>query len=918
MAAKPEISIRWIDVLAPGERRRLVEEWNATGAPVYDACLPDLFEAQVRATPEATAVVWDATEVSYAELNGRANRLAHHLIGFGVGPERLVGLTLPRGIDLIVAIVAVLKAGAAYLPVDPEYPPARIGLMLGDTDPMLLLTHSHTVGCIPPDTAAPTVVLDDTHIAARLAQFPDTDPTDADRTTPLRPQHPTYMIYTSGSTGVPKGVMMPGDAVVNLLDWHHRVVGGGVGTRTAQFTAISFDVSVQEVLSALLFGKTLVIPADETRRNAEKLVHWMQRHRINELFAPNLLVEAVCEAALEQGCALTDLRDIAQGGEALTLSRQVRDFFGREPGRRLHNHYGPSETHVVTAYTLPSDVSRWELSAPIGRPIANARMYVLDAGLRPVPIGVAGELYIAGAGLARGYLRRPALTAQRFVACPFGPPGARMYRTGDVVRWNHEGQLEFLGRADDQVKIRGFRIEPGEVTAVLGRHPQVSQAAVVVREDRPGDKRLVAYLVPEQRSAPDLGELREFVASSMPDYMVPSAFVPVAGLPLTPNGKLDRRALPAPRYGAAEAGRPPRDRREASLAQLFAEVLGLPSVGVEEDFFSLGGHSLSATRLTTRIRTTMGVDVSLPTLFEYPTVADLAPRLDMDDTRNPLDALDVLVPLRTTGVLPPLFCIHPAIGLSWCYSGLLQHLGPGRPLYGIQATGLAQPEPLPTSIEEIAATYIAHMRKVQPAGPYHVLGWSFGGLVAHAVATRLQREGEQVALLAVLDAYPLDGDSAESILDEWDAIDFIIAVVDGAAPSVKGLPLASAIAQTMELFRRQGSPLAILEEHHIGAITGILNNNVRLMPEFVPDLFHGDMLLFTAAADMAGDVPRPEKWRNHVDGAIDVHPIDSQHRELTRPAPLAQIGAVLAARLQASAMTTDSTQPLAAYRHSES
>ncbi|HEU4426284.1 MAG TPA: amino acid adenylation domain-containing protein, partial [Pilimelia sp.] len=829
-------SIRWIDVLAPGERRRLIEEWNATDSPVYDACLPDLFEAQVRATPEATAVVCGDSELSYAELNARTNRLAHNLIGFGVGPERLVGLTLPRSVDLIVAILAVLKSGAAYLPVDPEYPPARIGLMLGDTDPMLLLTHSQTVGCIPPDTAAPTVVLDDPQIAARLTQFPDTDPTNADRTAVLRPEHPTYMIYTSGSTGVPKGVMMPGDAVVNLLHWHHRVIGGGVGSRTAQFTAISFDVSVQEVLSALLFGKTLVIPDEETRRNAEKLVHWMERHRINELFAPNLLVEAVCEAALEQGCALTELRDIAQGGEALTLSRHVREFFGRQADRRLHNHYGPSETHVVTAYTLPPDVAQWGPSAPIGRPIANARMYVLDAGLRPVPIGVAGELYIAGAGLARGYLRRPSLTAQRFVACPFGPPGARMYRTGDVVRWNHDGQLEFLGRADDQVKIRGFRIELGEVTAVLGRHPDVSQAAVVVREDRPGDKRLVAYLVPEQRKALDLGAVREFLRSSMPDYMVPSAFVPIDVLPLTPNGKLDRRALPAPPHGGTQAGRPPRNQREAALAQLFAEVLGLSSVGVDEDFFSLGGHSLSATRLSTRIRATLGVEVSMATLFEHPTVAGLAPQLDVTGTRNPFDALDVLVPLRTTGVHPPLFCIHPAIGLSWCYSGLLKHLGPDRPLYGLQSAGMAQPEPLPASIEQIAAHYIAHMRKVQPVGPYHVLGWSFGGLVAHAVATRLQREGEQVATLAVLDAYPIAGGPPESIMDEWDAIDFLIAVVDGTATSVRGLPLESAIAHAMDLFRRQGSPLAILEEHHIGAITGILNNNVRLMSEFVPDV----------------------------------------------------------------------------------
>jgi thioesterase domain-containing protein/acyl carrier protein len=474
-----------------------------------------------------------------------------------------------------------------------------------------------------------------------------------------------------------------------------------------------------------------------------------------------------------------------------------------------------------------------------------------------------------------------------------------MYRTGDVVRYNDEGELEFIGRADDQVKIRGFRVEPGEVSAVLAQHPDVSQAAVVVREDRPGDKRLVAYLVPER--APGAGAaVREFVRSRLPDYMVPAAFVMLDGFPLTPNGKLDRRALPAPRYGAAQAGRPARNQREEVLAGLFAEVLGLAAVGVEEDFFTLGGHSLSATRLTTRIRDTLGVTVSLRTFLEYPTVAGLAPRLDGDDARDPLEALDVLLPLRMTGVAPPLFCVHPAIGLSWCYSGLLQHLGPGRPLYGIQSAGLVAPEPLPGSIETIADTYLAHLRTVQPTGPYHLLGWSFGGLVVHAVATRLQREGERIGLLSIMDAYPFDGDPSASILDERDALDFLIEVVDGTAASVKDLPPVDSIAQTMDLFRRTGSPLAVLDRNHIGAITGVLNNNVRLMPRFVPERFHGDLVLFTATADMSGAAPEPERWRDYIDGAIEVHPIDSHHREMAQPAPLARIGAVLAAKLQPS------------------
>ncbi|WP_158716686.1 non-ribosomal peptide synthetase, partial [Streptomyces sp. NRRL F-5630] len=474
---------------------------------------------------------------------------------------------------------------------------------------------------------------------AGLAAFPATPVTDADRVASLHPQHPAYVIHTSGSTGTPKGVVMPGAAVVNLLRWHAAEFGGQEGGahgggaqesgRTAQFTGIGFDVSVQEILTTLVAGATLYIPGEDTRRDPEAFAAWLAEHRITDLFVPDLMVDALSAAAVEHGHDLSSLRHIMQAGERLHLSLPVREFFRGQANARLHNHYGPAETHVVTARSLPSAEADWPAEAPVGRPVWNTRAYVLDEALRPVPPGVTGELYIAGAQLARGYLHRPALTAARFLADPYGEPGTRMYRTGDLARWTADGELAYVGRGDDQVKIRGFRVEPAEIEAVLLTHPAVGQAAVVPREDVPGDTRLVAYVTTQQTAPGGLAaELRALTGGLLPDYMVPSAVVTLDALPVTVNGKLDRRALPAPDAVAATSGRAPRTPREELLAGLFADVLGLPSVGVDDDFFALGGHSLLATRLLSRIRRALGSEVALRDLFSAPTVAGLAERMD--------------------------------------------------------------------------------------------------------------------------------------------------------------------------------------------------------------------------------------------------------------------------------------------------
>ncbi|MGK5544758.1 amino acid adenylation domain-containing protein, partial [Streptomyces sp. URMC 127] len=656
--ARPGQPVGHADLLTAGERQRLLPRRGgisdaASRGALLPTLLPALFEAQARRTPAAVAVLHDGREVSYAELNARANRLARVLVRRGAGPETVVAVALPRSVHAVTGLLAVLKAGGVYLPVDPAYPAERIAFMLADARPSSVLSDTATAPLLPDLGGVPPVLVDRLGLdQIDLDQEDAGDLTDADRPAPLSPDHPAYVIYTSGSTGRPKGVVMPGGAVANLLAWHAAAMPAGPGTRVAQFTAISFDVSVQEILSALVSGACLVIPPDEVRRDAAAFVAWLRRHEAGKLFAPALVIEALCEAAAESGEALPALADVAQAGEALRLSEPVRRFH-RGVRRRLHNHYGPAETHVVTTFTLPEQEAEWPAAAaPIGRPILNTAVYVLDSGLRPVPPGVVGELYVAGAQLARGYLRRPGLTAGRFVADPYGGPGARMYRTGDLVRWSFAGQLEFAGRADRQVKVRGFRIEPGEVEAALARHEDVGRAAVLAREDRPGQARLVAYVVPAPgRQGVRVPELRRHLAELLPDYMLPAAVLELGALPLTPNGKLDRDALPAPGPSAPSAGGAPRNAREEVVAGLFAEVLGVPAVGVDDDFFALGGHSLLATRLINRVRSACGTGLPVRALFEAPTVAGLAAAVEAAGrpADGPADGTD----FRAEAVLDP-------------------------------------------------------------------------------------------------------------------------------------------------------------------------------------------------------------------------------------------------------------------------
>ncbi|MER5306132.1 amino acid adenylation domain-containing protein, partial [Streptomyces lasiicapitis] len=632
------LRLHQVSVLPEVERDRLVCGWNDTGRSVPEVSLTELLAAQVRETPDAVAVVFEGAEWSYAELDARANRLARLLISRGVGAESLVAVCMERSADLVVALLAVLKAGGAYVPVDPEYPAERIAYVLEDAQPVLVLTSEVVQAVVPVVDVPARVVVDAPEVVAQLEAL-SAEPVSS---VEVSPSHVAYVIYTSGSTGRPKGVAVPHRGVVNRLLWMQGVFGLGGADRVVQKTPFGFDVSVWEFFWPLITGAGLVVARPGGHRDAGYLAELIRREKVTVAhFVPSMLRVFLREPGVG---ACGGLRWVVCSGEA--LAGELRDqFFDVLAGVELHNLYGPTEASV--------DVTAWACDAgegpvvPIGRPVWNTRVYVLDAGLRPVPVGVAGELYLAGDQLARGYLGRPGLSAERFIACPFGAAGERMYRTGDVVRWRADGNLEYLGRADDQVKLRGFRIELGEIEAALESHAAVAESAVLVREDTPGDKRLVAYVVPTEGSM-DTAALRAHVSRVLPEYMVPSAMVVLEALPVTVNGKLDRRALPAPEYTAAGSGRGPASLQEEILCAVFAEVLGVPNVGVDDNFFELGGHSLLAVRLVSRVRSVLGVEIGVRAVFEAPSVGLLVERLEGADKARPALAARVrpeLVPL---------------------------------------------------------------------------------------------------------------------------------------------------------------------------------------------------------------------------------------------------------------------------------
>ncbi|MEU7202334.1 amino acid adenylation domain-containing protein [Streptomyces sp. NPDC045470] len=864
-------------IATAAERSLVLDQFNATARALPPTTLIGPIEAQAARTPGATALVFGDTSWTYAELDARANRLARHLASLGVRPGTLAAVAVPRSADLVLTLLAVLKAGGAYLPLDPDYPADRLAYMLDDARPVCVVTDRD--GRVPGDGQPPVVVLEGLDLDAYSGTVPPR---------PLTPDHPAYVIYTSGSTGRPKGVVVSHRAIDNRLRWMQGQYGLEPGDRVLQKTPSGFDVSVWEFFWPLRQGATLVVAEAGGHRDPAYLARVIREQAVTTChFVPSMLQMFLAEPDTVN---CTGLRRVFCSGEALPRET-AREFARALPDVELHNLYGPTEAAVdVTYHACASD---GEGPVPIGAPVWNTRLYVLDAALQPCPPGVPGELYLAGTQLADGYLGRPGLTATRFVDDPFGPDGGRMYRTGDLARWTDRGELLYLGRTDHQVKLRGQRVELGEIEEAMAALPAVAAACAVVREDRPGDQRLTGYVTYEHRDGeipPDPEDLRAALARTLPEHMVPTSVVALDAFPLSPNGKLDRKQLPAPSFEAGP-GRAPRTHREETLTRLFAEVLGLPRVGVDDAFFDLGGTSLLAARLMARVRDTLGTSLAIGALFQDRTPAALAARLDGDGAGG--DALDVLLPLRPAGDRVPLFVLHPAGGIGWCYSGLLSRLDPAQPVYGLQARGLARDEPLPATMEEMAADYVRQVRTVRPHGPYRLLGWSVGGVLAHTVAVQLQEAGERVDFLALLDAYPSDQWRDQAVPKETDALTALLRMA--------GFERTDELTRedVLETLRREGSALAGLSDRTLSAVVDIVVNNARLMREHQHRVFTGDALFFTAAAPRAEDWLTRDAWTPYIRGGLDNHDVDCLHPQMTQPRWMDGIAAVVAASLAA-------------------
>ncbi|GLW46814.1 hypothetical protein Stsp02_24760 [Streptomyces sp. NBRC 14336] len=781
--------------------------------------LPQSLADRAARTPHATAVVCGRTTLTYTELHARADELAAKLGESGTAPGGIVAVALPRSLDFVVAVLAVLKAGCAYLPVDPDLPRARVDDMLAEARPVGVLTED----------------------GLRLMN-------PARRTgAPLRPEHPAYVIHTSGSTGRPKGVVVPHAAIDNRLKWMQAAYPLEPGDRVLHKTPAGFDVSVWELFWPLREGAVLVVAGPDEHRDPARLARTVREHGVTVAhFVPSVLDLFLGEP---EAAHCTGLRRVFASGEALPEAT-ARRFHETLPKVSLVNLYGPTEAAVdVTHHPCHPDDDG---PVPIGLPVANTRTYVLDKSLRPCPPGVPGELYLAGVQLADGYLRRPALSATRFVADPYGPPGTRMYRTGDIVRRRRDGVLLYQGREDQQIKLRGQRLELGEIESLLRAEESVGSCCAVFQPDQ---QRLIAYVTPGGARPPDPERLRAKLAERLPAAAVPGAVVVLDRLPLTRNGKLDRTALPlpAPPTRGTAPGSAPRTPREKAVARAFAEVLGLPEPDRDTDFFLSGGHSLLAVTLVRRLREELGTAVPVRAVFRSPTVAGLAADL------GARDGTEELLTLRSRGSGTPLFFVHPGTGLSWCYHRLLAPLATDRPAYALQATGLAGEPQLPHSIEEMADDYLRRIRRIQPTGPYHLLGWSLGGQIAHAMAVRLNATGERVGLLALLDSHPTSEPADEEALTR----EALRNLCDGRVPAADEI-------------RTSAPALADASPERVRAVLRVGVNNLRLAQDFVPGRLDGDLVLLTAGRPDPPDLG----WSRFVSGEVTVVPVDCGHYDL--------------------------------------
>jgi amino acid adenylation domain-containing protein len=910
LEAAPDTLATSIDVMPQEERHKLIVEWNATSAAYpRDKCIHHLIEEQAARTPDAVAVIDNERTLTYSQLNTQANRLAHHLRRLGVGPEALVAICVERSLEMVVALLAILKAGGAYVPMDPSYPQERLAYMLKDSAPAALLTLARLKGVLPAGAnSLPIIALGAG--APLWAGMPDSNPDRAG----LRADNLAYIIYTSGSTGMPKGVMVEHRHLYNYLYWASHFYTPAAGSVVS--SSLSFDATVTSIFTPLLCGGALqIVPEGNEIDGLGQLLCGKQHAGLVKITPAHL--DAVGRTVAAQGNQPSASLFIV-GGEALAPST-VRLWQQMQPDVRIVNEYGPTETVVgCVVYEVPANFPL-TATTPIGRPIANTQIYILDTRGDPAPIGVGGELYIGGAGVARGYLNRPDLTSERFVADPFSAePGARMYRTGDLGRWTADGIIEYLGRNDFQVKIRGFRIELGEIEARLAEHEGVREPVVLAREDSFGDKRLVAYYVSDVNIA--LEALRAHLLAKLPEYMVPAAYVRVDRMPLSHNGKLERKALPAPDSSAyvQDAYEAPAGPVEEKLARIWGKLLGRERISRNANFFDLGGHSLLAVRMLTLIEAEFGHSLNLTSLFKAPSIASLSPLLQQE--QSPSISSPYLVPIQPDGTKPPLF----SIAIPTLYRGIARHLGNTQPVIGLQLFDPAKPLEMKYSrLEDAAGECVRLIREVEPQGPYAVIGWCAAGVVAFETAQQLVQMGHEVSFIGIIDGWSPDyvrrrGKAWLKAADFASRCKRAYMEIHAGQRSVKSLMIKpfTLLMKSIRRFRlapcADPNPVSVDPELEV-----IVQSDAemwqylwRLQAAYEPKAFHGRAHIFVSQDRPTGWLADSSLgWGRLATEGVEVVTYEGDHSAIFDEPGAGQAAAIIAAGLEAWSARTPSKAP---------
>lgn len=861
--------------MTEAERHRILVEWNNTGKPYpSDKCIQQLVEAQAKANPETLAAVQEGRQLTYEELNARANQLAHVLREKGVGPDVPVAICLKRSLELPIALLAVLKAGGACVPLDPDYPKDRLAYILEDSRAPVLITQPALHSALGSGRAEALYLEKDWVILSGQSA----------ESLPLvtRPENLAYIIYTSGSTGKPRGVLLTHRGLVNHGIASIDLYGIERSDRVLQFSSISFDIAVEEIFPTWFAGATVVLRSDEMSLAATDFLRWIKQHRISVLDLPTAYWHELVHEVVESREKLPErLRLVIVGGEKASASAYASWLKAGGNRVRWVNTYGPTEASVIASAYEPDPSKPFPDNLPIGRPIANVRLYVLDSELQPVAVGEPGELHIGGPGVARGYLNHPELTQAKFIADPFSQDSnARLYKTGDMVRYLPDGNIEFQGRIDFQVKIRGFRIELGEIEAVLEKHPGVAQAVVTAREVN-GEKRLTGYVVALPNAVTAL-ELRRYLKDQLPDYMVPADFVFLKSFPLTPNGKVDRRALPAPEpseAGEAEGFVAARDEFESRMVGLWEQVLAKRPIGVRDNFFELGGHSLLAVRLTSRIEKQFGKKLTITALIQAPTVESLVSLL-----RDENSLWSPVVPLQTGGSKPIFFFVHGLGGTVMRFHELAVHMVPDQPFYCFQAQGMDGKLPCLNRVEGMSSLYLEHLRNAQPHGPYFLGGYSFGGLVALEMARRLAEQREEVRALILVDTYLPTGKNGESLLGKF----------FGLSTEQKLAYLKKRATRYARGIKRRIDAISLPQ-----AIKDVREACAVAEKKYQPQVYDGRVVLFRASEKALRGLDDPQEgWRKHAAGGIEVHEIDGDHGNILNEPQVRQLAAEIRSRLE--------------------